>query len=238
MFMNRPYANLTRTLMDEIGRVIACGEYLPGARLPTEAELSDRYQASRTATREAIKMLTAKGLVRSWPKRGTIVEEESRWNLMDPDVLTWLLDRSPSATLVNEFLTMRLAIEPAAAEMAANIGTDTSEIHAALLAMKKSEDGSGDAIEADSTFHGAVLRSSGNRFFAQMAPLVSTALRLTVRLTNQIKGVRTASTDDHERILVAIDAGRGQEARQATEDIIQEALHLVASQCSDQSLRK
>ena len=228
MQIRRAGGNVTRQLVDTIGGAIVRGEFAMGDNLPTEVAMSDRYSASRTVTREAIKMLTAKGLVRSWPRRGTIVQHEREWNLLDPDVLVWLLDRRASVPLLEEFLGMRLAIEPAAASMAAQIGADTTEIEIALESMRRAEEGSGDPLEADSAFHAAVLRASGNRFFAQMAPLVDTALKMTIRLTNKIKGVRSASVADHESILVAIREGRKQRAFRETKAMIEEALALVA----------
>ena len=227
MSPDRVEGNITRALVQRIGGAIVRGERASGDRLPTEAEMSKHFGASRTVTREAIKMLTAKGLVKSWPKRGTVIQEEAQWNLMDPDVLAWLLERRLSPRLLKDFLYMRLAIEPMAASMAARRGADTDEMAVALLAMRNAESAMGDSLEADSAFHAAVLRASGNRFFAQMAPLVATALRMTVRVTNRLKGVQIANVDDHERILFAISAGKAGEARKATESLIREALNLV-----------
>ena len=223
-------SNVTRELLDLIGGAIVGGDFETGAALPTEAAMSDRYSASRTVTREAIKMLTAKGLVRSWPRRGTIVQQERQWNLLDPDVLAWILDRRASIPILEDFLVMRLAIEPAAASLAAEIRADTAEIETALQFMKRANEGIGDELQADIAFHTAVLRASGNRFFAQMAPLVDTALRMSIRLTNKIKGVRTASVDDHESILLAIQKHRKERAFRATRVLIEEALALVRTQ--------
>lgn len=221
--------NVTRELLDAIGGAIVGGDFETGATLPTEAAMSDRFSASRTVTREAVKMLTAKGLVRSWPRRGTIVQHEQHWNLLDPDVLAWILERRASVPILTDFLTMRLAIEPAAASMAAEIKADTTEIETALQLMKNADEGIGDPLQADSAFHAAVLRASGNRFFAQMAPLVDTALRMSIRLTNKIKGVRTANVHDHESILIAIQKGRKRNAHRETTAMIKEALALVRS---------
>ena len=58
---------------------------------------------------------------------------------------------------------------------------------------------------------------------------MATALRMTVRLTNGLKGVGTANVDDHERILDAISCGRAENARIATETMIREALGLIRS---------
>lgn len=219
--------NVTRSLVEDIGGAIVRGDFTVGKSLPTEAELSEHYSVSRTVTREAIKMLTAKGLVLSWPRRGTIVQKESSWSLLDADVLAWLLDRNVSIPLVKDFLRMRLAIEPAAAETAASIHADVSEIEAAIDQMKRAAEHGGDALSADSQFHAAILRASNNPFFAQMAPMVDTALRMTIRITNRIKGVKFASIQEHIDMLEAIRSGDTEKSRRLSELHIERALGLV-----------
>ena len=76
-------------LVEQIGRRILGGELAPGAMLPREAELVQELGISRTAVREAIKVLAAKGLVESRQKLGMRVRPERAWNLLDPDVLAW-----------------------------------------------------------------------------------------------------------------------------------------------------
>ena len=216
-------------MLDELGVGIVRGDYTVGDSLPTEAKIAEEYEVSRTVVREAMKMLSAKGLVKAWPRRGTIIQKEDNWNLMDPDVMRWILKRGMSVKLVRDFLNMRLAIEPAAAEMAAQEGADTSGIENALKMMQEASAGGGDSLTADCTFHAAILAASGNRFFAQMSPLVDTALRMTIRVTNQIKGVSMASVEDHEEILDAISSRNPDLARQLIHAHISAALELVES---------
>lgn len=218
---------ITRGLLEDLGGRIVRGDYPVGESLPAEAEIAEEHRVSRTVTREAMKMLAAKGLVKAWPRRGTIVQSERDWNLMDPDVMTWLLERGMSVRLVKDFLNMRLAIEPAAAEMAAVNKADTTDIEKALAIMAQAASGGGDALSADCMFHASILKASGNRFFAQMSPLVDTALRMTIRVTNQIKGVQMASIKDHEDILDAIKAGKASKARKLIHSHISAALSLV-----------
>lgn len=222
-----PSSNMTRGLLNTLGARIVRGDYDVGDVLPSEADIAQGHKVSRTVTREAMKMLAAKGLVKAWPRRGTIVQDERDWNLMDPDVMKWLLDRGVSLKLVKDFLNMRLAIEPAAAEMAAIKGEDLSEIEEALSKMTQAANGIGDALSADCMFHASILKASGNRFFEQMAPLVDTALRMTIRVTNQIKGVQMASIEDHENILNAIRGGQSKRARDLIHTHICAALDLV-----------
>ncbi|WP_017930684.1 FadR/GntR family transcriptional regulator [Robiginitomaculum antarcticum] len=227
---------ITRALLDELGGSIVRGDYVIGTNLPAEAEIAAMHKVSRTVTREAMKMLAAKGLVKAWPRRGTIVQDEEDWNLMDPDVMTWLLERGMSVKLVKDFLNMRLAIEPAAAEMAALNKADTSEVEKALDLMKRAATGGGDALSADCMFHASILKASGNRFFAQMSPLVDTALRMTIRVTNQIKGVQMASVTDHEDIFTAIKSGKATRARKLIHGHISAALDLVEATYPDDKL--
>jgi DNA-binding FadR family transcriptional regulator len=219
--------NITSSLVEKIGGAIVRGEYPIGQSLPTEAQLAESFKASRTVTREAMKMLTAKGLVLAWPRRGTIVQQESRWNLLDADVLAWLMERKVSIALVKDFLRMRLAVEPAAAELAAARKADVTEIVHAVNEMKRVAAHGGDSLSADSLFHACILRASGNMFFAQMAPMVDAALRMTIRVTNRIKGVKFASIQDHEAILDAISAGQPTVARELSYNHISRALKLV-----------
>src|ERR1700733_6654790 len=60
-------------IVEQIEQRILSGELRSGDRLPTERELGEQFQASRTAVREAMKTLAQKGLVDMRPGRGTIV---------------------------------------------------------------------------------------------------------------------------------------------------------------------
>ena len=228
---------LTRELVEAIGGMIVRGDAPAGESLPIEAELSKQYDASRTVVREAIKMLTAKGLVGSRPRRGTYVEPESEWNLFDPDVLRWTLQRRFSIDLLREFLIARKAIEPAAAREAAlhRDGEAIAEIARRLDDMREAATGAQDPLEADIAFHIAVLEASGNRFFRQFSFVVDTALRFSIRLTNTAKGVRAASVDDHAAIYEAIARGDGSGAALAVERILDEALQLLEMSATHQA---
>src|SRR4051812_22954760 len=107
--------NLTYALLDELGRTIVTGGY-DDRPFPTEADLTKHHSVSRSVTREAVKMLTAKGLLTARPRKGTTVQPPSRWNLFDADVLRWILERKFSLDLLRHFTELRIAIEPARSE--------------------------------------------------------------------------------------------------------------------------
>ena len=220
---------LTRELVEVIGAKIVRGEAADAGTLPIEADLATQYETSRTVVREAIKMLTAKGLVGSRPRRGTYVEPESKWNLLDPDVLRWILQRRFSFELMRDFLIARQGIEPRAAALAAERQDRAAieEIDRRLDNMREAAAGRMDSLESDIAFHVAILHASGNRFFVQFSHVIETALRFSIRLTNSEKGVRAANVADHEAIYVAIERGDAQAAEHAANDLLSEAIKLL-----------
>lgn len=225
-----PGRNLTHGMLDTLGRAIVTGRY-EQRPFPTEAEIAKAHGVSRSVTREAVKMLTAKGLVSARPRQGTIVQPPGSWNLFDPDVLRWLLERKFSVELLRHFNQLRIAIEPEAAALAAayHDSDDVIAIHAGLARMAAAERGDGDPLDADIAFHIAILRASKNPFYAQFQMVVATALRTSIRFTNRIKG-HSASIADHAAVADAIAARDAAAARVAMRRIIGDVLELIAGE--------
>lgn len=221
--------NLTYGLVNQIGHDIVTGTYSAENPFPTEAVLCKRLGASRSVLREAVKMLTAKGMLRARPRQGTWIEAEENWNLLDPDILRWLLDRKSSLTLLAEFTEVRLAIEPEAAALAARRASqaDLDRIAAALDRMVAAENGDDDPLTSDIAFHASILKASNNRFYDQLRDVIEAALRISIRLTNQRKGVRLASIADHRRIADAIAARDPDTARTTMRALILEVIALI-----------
>lgn len=211
--------NLTFGLLDALGRAIVTGEY-DDARFPTEAELAAEHGVSRSVTREAVKMLTAKGLLTARPRKGTTVQPSSSWNLFDTDVLRWLLERKFSLDLLRHFTELRIAIEPAAAALAAR-NADEADIEAVKAGYRRMEDaaiGEDDHLDSDIDFHIAVLEASGNPFYRQFRDVVATALQKSISFTNRNGG--RASLPAHAAVLKAIEARNAKGAEAAMTRII------------------
>jgi len=221
--------NLTYSIANQIGLAIVTGIYSSDNPIPIEAELCREYDASRPVLREAVKMLTAKGLLGARPRRGTWVQPEDKWNLLDPDVLGWLLERKFSPALLIEFTELRLAVEPGAATLAANVAgaEEKAAISRAIERMQAAARGDDDPLDSDIAFHVAVLRAARNRFYAQLTGFTATALRFSIRMTNRYKGVRLASVTDHKKVADAIIAGNADVAGKAMRRLIQEALDII-----------
>lgn len=221
--------NLTYALLDSVGKAIVVGAY-DANPFPTEADLAKQYEVSRSVTREAVKMLTAKGLLSARPRKGTSVQPARAWNLFDPDVLRWMLERKFSLDLLRQFNELRIAIEPMAAALAAEAADarGLAAIEAGYQRMVAAEAGDDDPLEADIAFHIAVLEASANPFYVQFRDVVTTALRTSIRFTNRVKG-HTASLPQHRAVLTAIRARDGEAARAAMEALIEDVRALIAA---------
>lgn len=221
--------NLTARIVHDLGRAIVTERFTNQTGFPFESELCQQYGASRPVVREAVKMLTAKGLLRPRQKAGTVVQPEDNWNLLDPDVLKWLLEREFSIDLLIDFTEIRMSIEPRAAGLAAqcSTGPQRRDIIAAIDRMFAAERGEDDPLEADIAFHVAVLEASSNRFIRQFRDLTDSTLRFSIRRTNAYAGVSRASAIDHKKVATAIVEGDAVKAMRLMHDLIQGALDLL-----------
>ncbi|HEY7885182.1 MAG TPA: FadR/GntR family transcriptional regulator [Cellvibrionaceae bacterium] len=222
--------NLSQRMTQELGRSIVCGEFDANESLPTEADLCERFGVSRTAVREAVKMLSAKGLISSRPRQGIRIMPEEDWNIFDSDLLRWSLEGNPSLKVLKEFLQMRIAIEPEAAALAARFARPqrVRAIGDALERMRiAGEDNIDMALQADIDFHISILYASENRFYIRMRDFTRTALNVSIRHTNVIKGNHDGIIEDHAKVFHAIEAGNAERAKNAMFLLIDEALTFI-----------
>ncbi|NQZ90159.1 MAG: FadR family transcriptional regulator [Colwellia sp.] len=230
--MDLSHLNLTQQLVHVLGKKIMQGTYKVGDSLPSEADLCIEFNISRTATREAVKMLTAKGLISSRPRQGIKVVDSKHWNLFDVDVLNWILFGKPDLYLLRHFLQLRLAIEPEAAFLAAQYAqeSDLKAIESALMRMKDATNGKDDTHEADIDFHRSVLTASNNPFFIQLINFINTALKVNIRFTNRMIPVTTEEYQAHVDIFEHIKNKNPQAASDASLITQKETLAIVNAQ--------
>jgi DNA-binding FadR family transcriptional regulator len=216
-------------VVEQLGRDIVVGEYGEANPFRGEAELAAKIGVGRSVLREAVKVLGAKGLLTGRPRQGTWVQSEDQWNLLDPDVLRWLLERKFSLQRLMQFTEVRLAIEPIAAALAASNPDPGAlqPIENAIRRMEAAESGDDDPLQSDIAFHVSILRASGNPFFLTLQDLVSCALKTSIRLTNRMKNVRLADVPLHRGVFDAIEARNAKLARSRMEALIMSAVDLI-----------
>lgn len=237
--MEPSHRNLTQQVVHELGKKIIQGRYKVGDSLPSEADLCTEFNISRTATREAVKMLTAKGLISSRPRQGIKVVESKHWNLFDVDVLNWILLGKPDLYLLRNFLQLRLALEPEAAFLAAQYAQDEelAAIEVALARMKNATNGEDDTHEADIEFHQSVFSATNNPFFIQLKNFITTALKVNLRFTNRMIPVTVAEYQTHVEIFEHIKNKRPQAAFDAAM-VTQRATLAIVNEQIDTLMKK
>lgn len=173
----------------KLGAMVLGGRYAPGEALPREGDLADALKVSRTSLREAVKVLSAKGLIEVRPRTGIRVRPRAAWNLLDPAVLAWHPDLTGDGELMRSLIEARRVIEPAAAGMAASRATaaDLAAIEAACLSLEAAYPDDAEAgIEADVAFHRAVIDASANIVLARLIGAVEAALHAVFAATSRM----------------------------------------------------
>ncbi|WDR03952.1 FadR/GntR family transcriptional regulator [Devosia algicola] len=211
--------SLSGQVVRELGRRIVAGEYLPGDLIDDEDALAARFRVSRTVVREAVKVLGAKGLVEARRGIGTKVLPRHRWRHFDDDVLAWHQTAPADAVNLWQLMDLRQAIEPKAARWAAERATeqDRETILQAVGRMERDLTNIQDYIEADASFHRAVLRSAHNPYVEGLEGVIYAALLSSIRLTNNDPNKNRKSLRFHQDVATAIDSGDGDAAESAME---------------------
>jgi len=112
-------SRLANAVIERLLLRILDGEFQPGGDLPPEAALAQEFAVSRTILREALKALEEKRVLRIRHGRGTTVRPKSDWNILDPLVLSVLLEYGGSTTLATELEEVRTALHLLMADLAA-----------------------------------------------------------------------------------------------------------------------
>ena len=213
--------SLHHILAQDIGARILKGEFAPGSLLPKEAEWSRTFGVSRTAVREAIKMLMAKGLIVSRPKIGSRVQPRSSWNLLDRDVLAWYCAATDYRHFLASMQQVRHILEPEAAALAATNHTlaQLRSIEAAFAEMRDA-DSLAAWNAADVRFHLAILAAAGNELLVPLGFLIESALGNMFDYTAQHNENMRQVLPLHEDILRAIVQRRPDAARQAARRLL------------------
>jgi DNA-binding FadR family transcriptional regulator len=210
----------------DIGVRIVAGRLKPGTILDGEIEASGQRQVSRSAYREAILILTAKGLVHSRPKIGTRVTDLDQWHLLDPDVLAWMFAKQPQRELLVSLFELRKFVEPEAAALAAERRTleQLNHMGGALETMAQETLHTERGRMADKAFHAALLSASANPFVMSLSSSVTAAVAWSTMFKERTQRLKRDPMPDHIKVYEAIAARNPGAARAAMLELIELAL--------------
>lgn len=213
-----PFESLPLRVASLLNREIDTGELYPGARLPTEQQLSDKFGVSRNVVRAAIAQLSADGVVEARQGAGAFV-------LAPEQRAAIRIDREALKLDVNmeRLFELRRILETEAAALAAD-GRDRSHldaIKAALDRMGGEERWEEGSIDADLLFHREIAQATGNSYIHTFFSFVCEQIRQSIRyarLTNPLHDLVELNVREHVRIYEALADGDPVSAAQAMRD--------------------
>ena len=223
---HRKSLRLHGSIARDLGVLIVSGRYRPGHILDGEVEASEQRRVSRTAYREALRILAAKGLVNSRPRVGTRVSALEQWHLLDPDVLAWAFSGEPEPEVLHGLFELRTIVEPAAAALAAvrrdqtHLDTMRRAVDAMALHSLNVEQGR----LADKEFHAALLRATANPYIVSLTNGVTAAVNALTEFKQRIAPLKRDPVPDHMRVYDAIAAKDAEGARAAMTELIRLAI--------------
>src|SRR6476469_948629 len=215
---------VTDTAIERIRELIVSGEWIPGMRLPREADLAKQLGLSRNSLREAVRALSVARVLDVRQGDGPFVSSLEAGELLEPTLAATDLLRGRT---VLELFEVRRMLEPEAAAMAA-LRAD-SEVIAALKReldrMVEAGDRVDDLLEADTAFHDVIAGVPGNSVLRALLRSLSTST-VRARLWHGLadRDALDVARQEHTRIYEAIAAGDADLARAAT------LLHIVTNE--------
>src|SRR5689334_5529846 len=153
---------LSVAVVSELVELIVTGQLVENELLPPEGPLSEHFGVSRTVIRESVKRLEEKGLVVVAQGRGTQVARSGSWNMLDPIVLSALIDSDESLGILDELTIVRGNLESAMAGAVAARHTqeELARIEHVLDAMREMRQESDAFRQEDVVFHFTVMEIS------------------------------------------------------------------------------
>ncbi|WP_312664372.1 FadR/GntR family transcriptional regulator [Pantoea sp. CTOTU49201] len=221
--MTQEQLSKTERIILTLGEEIVAGKFVPGAALPAEAELCERFGTSRNIIREVFRSLMAKRLMEMKRYRGAFVTPRNHWNYLDSDVLQWALAHDQDPRLIAAMNEVRVLVEPQIARWSAERATssDLAAIELAYNEMVANHLNRDAFNEADIRYHEAVLNSVHNPVLQQLNVAISQLQKAVFAQTYMAdEGNMPRTLAEHKALFDAIRHQDGNAAEQAAKAMI------------------
>ncbi|MBK9715761.1 MAG: FadR family transcriptional regulator [Kouleothrix sp.] len=198
-----------QVVFDELKQRIRRGEWLPGERLPSIAQLAKELGASTGSVREALRSLQSIGLVKIEHGRGVFVTGPRR----AADVADYLQD--VSIGLIVALAETRRILEPELAALAAERGSaaELAEIERLARQMEEEAQQGLDFVEPDVQFHRRIAAAAHNSVLYRMIESVSDLFLEGRKLTSTEPGMTPRAVRYHLLIAEALRERNAPQAR-------------------------
>lgn len=204
-----------------IEQKILSGELAVEQKLPPERELAEMTGISRITVHAALVELATKNVLRIVPRQGTYVNDFKKEGTLELYGALLKYTGSIEKDLFHSLIEFREITETAAAQMAAaNRAQQDLEQLRSLLVQERSARNAGQAASYDYQIHLQIAKASGNIVIPMTLRSIEVMYMSLVTKFYEVQKDRAAVHAFHERLVSAIDGGRGTEAR----DIMKEML--------------
>jgi len=205
-FENIKRPKVVEEIIEAFKQKLIMGELRPGDKLPSETQLMEQFGVGRTALREALKMLSALGVIDVRQGDGTYMLDEPSCASLNPLVFALLLQ----AGMNNDLLELRTLLEVGYCQIAAEKATETdiasienaaNKFEALVLSPDKEIDL---LTQADLEFHYSIMNATGNPLVILISRTVEELFFTSIRNTiSKIEG-RKWGVEGHRNIIAAI----------------------------------
>lgn len=197
---------LSQEIQQKIEEAIIDKSFLPGQKLPTEKEMCDMFGVSRTALREALQMLSARGLINVRKGSGTYIEDYHPDHVIKPMHL--YLQLNLDKHFLSHIISVRKLIEPPIARLAArnrtNLDIQKFEKNLNDLAKCSENDYKKEGL-LDRDFHMLIAKSSGNPMIPLMVdPIFQIMPRIKMLIYAEVEIAKKAALTYHSEIFEKI----------------------------------
>lgn len=160
-------------VIEQIKEMISNGTLKKGDKLPSERELVEELQVSRTSIREALRSLEIVGLIESRQGEGNFIKDSFKNNFFQPLSIMFLLQNND----ITEVLELRRIIEIENCELAAQrITNEELDILKELIYNFKNCESEDESIKVDKKFHYMIAQSSHNNLVLCVLNSISTLM--------------------------------------------------------------
>jgi GntR family transcriptional regulator, transcriptional repressor for pyruvate dehydrogenase complex len=220
----RSKGDVTHLLVLRFQQLLSDGVLHPGARLPSERELAERFGVARSSLRQALKVLEIMGVITQKVGDGSYLNSDASSVLSVPMEFLFLLDD----TSLQELTEMRLMVEPALAAKAAERATaaDIALLRQSITDLEHSERDRVKMVSSDLLFHRAIFQATGNRLSSRLFHMIHRAMLNMIMVTSAMVELEH-TLQFHLPILDAIERRDAKRAEALMVDHLVDAQELV-----------
>ncbi|HVJ04428.1 MAG TPA: FadR/GntR family transcriptional regulator [Candidatus Saccharimonadales bacterium] len=209
-----PRATLSEQVAKRLAARIAAGDWKPGEKLPSEAELCKAFNVGRSSLREALTSLAFIGLIRVRAGGGSYVADQPSAYFTSPWLSSGLLTNKKA---LNEFIEARLILESELAGLCAERITqkDSDEMEKLVREMAKSVNDPHEFSKLDLSFHLTMGRAADNEILSNILTGVREQMMDLIGKSLLLKEGMEQAVAQHVKILEAFRQRSPVKAREA-----------------------